>query len=107
LVSWRFVPQDGEKQLSKAELTSEPTDFLEKALIDRIRRGPVRWDMLPTIGEPGDPENDPTILWPKERKELKVGTLTLSSAMNQTGAACEKINYSSYAVSFAKRLQGK
>jgi catalase len=128
LVRWRFVPEDGEKQLSSAELTSEPTDFLGKALIDRTRQRPVRWDMLLTIGEPGDPQNDPTILWPKERKELKVGTLTISSAMNQSGAGCEKINYdplviadgiaatddpillfrsSSYALSFTKRLRGK
>jgi len=32
-------------------------------------------------------------LWPKDRKELKVGTLTISSAMNQEGAVCENINY--------------
>jgi catalase len=84
--------------------------------------------MLLTIGEPGDPERDPTILWPKERKDLKVGTLTISSAMNQSGAGCEKINHDplvmadgiaatddpillfrspSYALSFTKRLQGK
>lgn len=84
--------------------------------------------MLLTIGEAGDPEDDPTILWPKERKELKAGTLTISSAMNQEGAGCENINYdplvmadgiaatkdpilqfrsSSYGVSFTKRLQGK
>src|SRR5713226_379331 len=84
LVRWRFVPGDGEMQLSKAELTSEPADFLEKALIERTGKGPARWDMLLTIGEPGDPQNDPAILWPKERKELKVGTLVISSAMNQT-----------------------
>jgi len=57
-----------------------------------------------------------------------VGTLTISAAMPQTGAECEKINYDplvmsdgiaptndpvllfrspSYAVSFVKRLQGK
>jgi catalase len=128
LVRWRFVPQDGEKQLSSAELTSMPRDFLEHALIKRTRKGPVRWEMLLTIGEPGDPENDPTILWPKDRKELKAGTLTISSAMNQSGAGCEKINYDplvmadgiaatsdpillfrspSYGVSVSKRLQGK
>jgi catalase len=113
-----------------------PRTFLDKmlalkpdrALITRTQQGPVRWDMLLTIGEPGDPENDPTILWPKERKELKAGTLTISSAMNQDGAQCEKINYdplvmsdgiaatndpillfrsSSYALSFTRRLQGK
>lgn len=128
LVRWRFVPQDGEKQLSNAELTAAPVDFLEQALIKRTQQRPVRWDMLLTIGEPGDPEDDPTILWPKERKEIKVGTLTISSAMNQEGAGCENINYdplvmadgiaathdpillfrsSSYGVSYSKRLQGK
>jgi catalase len=38
---------------------------------------PVRWDMLVSIGQPGDPEDDPTVLWPGDRKE--VVTLTLLS----------------------------
>jgi catalase len=128
LVRWRFVPQNGEKPLSNSELTSMPRDFLEQALINQTQQGPVRWDMLLTIGETGDPEDDPTILWPTERKELKVGALTISSAMAQKGAGCEKINYDplvmadgiaatndpvllfrspSYGLSFAKRLHGK
>jgi catalase len=93
LVRWRFVPQDGEQQLSAAELKSLPANFLEQALIARTTREPVRWDMVLTIGEPGDPENDPTLRWPKERKELKVGTLTITSAMPQQGGGCEHINY--------------
>jgi catalase len=128
LVRWRFDPEEGEKQLSDAELVSMPANFLEQALINRTKQGPVRWDMWVTIGEPGDPEDNPTLLWPKDRKELKAGTLTISAAMPQTGAECEKINYDplvmsdgiaptndpillfrspSYAVSFVKRLQGK
>jgi catalase len=128
LVRWRFVPQNGEKRLSNSELRSMPTDFLEKALIGQTQQGPVRWDMLLTIGEPGDPEDDPTIVWPRERKELKVGALTISSAMVQEGAGCEKINYDplvmadgiaatndpvllfrspAYGLSFTRRLQGK
>jgi catalase len=84
--------------------------------------------MWVTIGEPGDPEIDPTLLWPKDRKEFKAGTLTISSATPQDGAACKDINYDplvmsdgigptddpvllfrspSYAVSFVKRLQGQ
>jgi catalase len=83
--------------------------------------------MLLTIGEPGDPEDDPTLLWPKSRKEVKVGTLTISSAMPQTQAGSYRINYDplmmadgiaatndpillfrspSYAVSHTRRLQG-
>ena len=104
-----------------------PADFLEPELIGRTMQGPVRWDMLLAIGEPGDPQDDPTLLWPPDRKELKVGTLTISSAMAQSGAECERINYDplvmsngiaptddpillfrspSYAYSFAKRLGG-
>jgi catalase len=128
LVKWRFVPEDGEKELSDAELASSPPDFLQQALIDRAKQGPVRWDMLVTIGEPGDPQTDPTVAWPQGRKEIKAGTLTITEAMPQAGAPCEKINYDplvmsdgiaatddpvllfrspSYAVSYVKRLQGK
>jgi catalase len=127
LVRWRFVPQDGEKRLSGDELGSSPPDFLEQVLIERTKQGPVRWDMELTVGIPGDPEDNPTLAWPESRKQVKVGTLTISSAMPQKGAACEKINFDplvmsdgiaptndpillfrspAYAVSFAKRLGG-
>ena len=128
LVKWRFDPEDGQKELTDAELKSMPADFLEQALIERTKQGPVRWDMWITIGEPGDTQDDPTLLWPKERKEVKAGTLTFTGAMPQDGAECKNINYDplvmsdgiaptddpvllfrspSYAVSFVKRLQGQ
>jgi len=103
LVKWRFVPEDGEKELSDAELASSPPDFLEQALIDRAKQGPVRWDMLVTVGEPGDPETDPTVMWPQGRKEIKAGTLTISEAMPQPGAPCEKINYDPLVMSDGSR----
>lgn len=127
LVRWRFVPQDGEIRLSEADLQNASKDFLEHKLIDRTRQGPVRWDMVIAIGEPGDPVNDPTVMWPENRKTVKIGTLTLTEAMPQKGAACEKINFDplvlsdgveatddpilrfrspAYAVSFGKRLGG-
>jgi hypothetical protein len=40
LVKWRFAPEDGEKELTNAELTSMPNNFLEQALIDRVKQGP-------------------------------------------------------------------
>ena len=127
LVRWRFVPQDGEKRLGDDELKSSPPNFLEQALIDRARQGALRWDMMVAVGEAGDPETDPTQAWPEGRKQFKAGTLTISAAMPQKGAECEKINFDpmvmadgiaptndpillfrspAYAVSFAKRLSG-
>ena len=128
LVRWRFVPQDGEKRLSDEELKTAGANFLEKALIDRTAKGPVRWDMLVTLGQAGDPQDDPTQLWPSNRIEFKAGTLTITSASQQKGAACEPINFDpmvmadgiaptndpilrfrspAYAVSFGKRLSGQ
>lgn len=127
LVRWRFVPQDGEKWLSDEALKSSPPNFLEPRLIERTRRGPVRWDMIVTVGKPGDPEDNPTLAWPRERQDFKAGTLTISAATPEKGAACEKINFDplvmadgieptndpilmfrspAYALSFAKRMSG-
>ena len=52
-------------------------------MIERVKQGPVKWDMIVTLGEPGDPENDPTKLWPSDRKEFKAGTLTITGATPQ------------------------
>lgn len=127
LVRWRFVPQDGEKRLTDAELKSMPPDFLEQALIARTKQGPLRWDMVIVLGEPGDSVDNPTLAWPAKRKEVKIGTLTLSSATPQHDAECEKINFDplvmgdgiaptddpillfrspAYATSFSRRIDG-
>lgn len=124
-VRWQFVPQDGERRLSDEELKAAGPEFLEQALIDRARQGPVRWDMMVSIGQPGDSEDDPTVLWPADRKRFRAGTLSITSARPQKGAECEPINFDplvmadgvaptsdpilrfrspAYAVSFAKRL---
>jgi catalase len=127
LVRWQFVPQDGEKRLTDEQLKTAGPDFLEQALIDRTKRGPARWDMVVTIGKTGDTEDNPTLAWPEARRKFKAGTLTITAAMAQKGAACEAINYDplvmadgiaptndpilqfrspAYAASFAKRSGG-
>ncbi|HEY6094785.1 MAG TPA: catalase family peroxidase [Gallionellaceae bacterium] len=127
MVRWRFVPQDGEQLLSDDEMKTFPPNFLEQALIERAKKAPLRWDMIVTIGEPGDPEVNPTVAWPENRREIKAGTLTITAAMPQKGAECEAINFDplvmadgiaptddpillfrspAYAVSFSKRLGG-
>ena len=39
LVRWRFVPRDGTKEMTAAEMKAAPHDFLEKNLIERTRKG--------------------------------------------------------------------
>jgi catalase len=128
-VKWRFVPHDGTKEMTPAEMKAAPHDFLEKNLIDRTRTGPAQWDMVVYVGEPGDPQDDPTLAWPETRKHFVAGTLSITQATpQQKGVACEPINFNplvmadgiaptndpillfrspAYAVSYAKRFAGQ
>lgn len=128
LVRWHFSPQDGEKPLTDAEREQAPANFLEQALIDRAAKGPVNWDMYLTLGQPGDPDNDPSQPWPQDRQQVKVGTLSITQAMAQDQGNCGPINFdpmvvadgiavtddpvlrarsAAYALSFGKRLSGQ
>ncbi|ODP32179.1 catalase family peroxidase [Pandoraea sp. ISTKB] len=93
MVRWRFVPRDGERSLSDDELANAPRDFLHARLMERLHKGPAKWDMRVAIGEPGDPVIDPTVLWPKERQEFVAGTLTLNAAQPQEHAPSYGINF--------------
>jgi catalase len=127
-VRWRFIPRDGVKELTAAEIKAAPHDFLEKNLIERTQKGAAVWDMIVYVGEPGDSLDNPTIAWPETRKHFTAGTLKITQATPQKGQACEKINFDplimadgmaptndpillfrspAYAVSFAKRLSGQ
>jgi catalase len=92
-VKWRFEPQDGIKALSDAELAAASHDFLLQRLTERTRKGPVKWDMIVTIGEKGDSIDNPTVVWPAGRKEFNAGTLTLTKAGADAQDICEGINY--------------
>jgi len=129
LVRWRFVPRDGTKEMTAEEMKAAPHDFLEKNLIERTRKSPALWDMIVYFGEPGDPQDNPTLAWPETRKHFIAGTLSITQATpQQKGVACEPINFDplimadgiaptndpvlmfrspAYAVSFAKRLSGQ
>lgn len=128
LVKWRFIPQEGVKRLSDEELKTASARFLDQGIIAKTQAGPVRWDMLVIIGEPSDEQENPSVYWPADRKEIKAGILTLTSASPQQGGVCEKINFDplvmadgiaptndpvllfrspTYADSYAKRLAGK
>ena len=129
MVKWRFVPRDGTKEMTAAEMKAAPHDFLEKNLIERTRKGPAVWDMIVYVGEPGDPQDNPTLAWPESRKHFTAGALTITQATpQQKGTACEPINFDplvmaegiaatndpvllfrspAYAVSFGKRLSEK
>jgi catalase len=127
-VKWRFEPRDGAKALTADEMKAAPPDFLEAKLAERLKSGPVEWDMIVTLGEPGDPIDNPTLAWPAERREIKAGALTLAKAGASSAGTCEDVMFDpnllapgieaspdpilayrspAYAVSLGRRLEEK
>ena len=128
LVRWHFEPQKGVKTLTDEEMKTAPADYLGKDLIAGTQKSPAKWDMYITLGQPGDAETDASKAWPEDREKVKVGTLSITKAMPQQGAACAPINFDplvvadgivatddpilrarsgAYAVSYGKRLSGQ
>lgn len=124
-VRWRLQPRDGVRGLADEERGAAPRDFLAARLGERVARGPVLFDWIVTLGQPGDSESDPSLAWPDGRTELVAGTLSVTAV---GGDACTGLNFDpnvlsegirpgddpilkmrspAYAISFGKRLGGR
>ena len=91
LVRWSMVPRTGYQPLSEADKSDK--DFLQHDITQRLAQGPLRWDLLITVAQPGDASNDAAKLWPDDRQTINAGTLELVSATAQEGGPCNDINY--------------
>lgn len=68
-------------------------DYLFDALIERVAREPVRWRLVVTVAEPGDPTNDATQAWPANRRQVEVGTLSIDSVSTEAPGNARDINF--------------
>jgi catalase len=79
----------------KTENAADPQDknFLFDALVAQIHRQPLKWNLILIVGRSGDPTNDATIVWPAEREQVNVGSLTLDRIESDDTSAARDINF--------------
>lgn len=76
----KLVPAAGEAGLTDDEAKAKPADFLVAELSERLAKGPAAFDLVAILGEPGDPADNPTALWPEDsRKQVKLGSLAITA----------------------------
>lgn len=87
-VRWSFVP---------LQMALPPrlgtTNALFDALVRQIHKGPVRWRLLLTVGQPGDPMLDATLPWPSDRRTVDAGVLTLTGIETERAGNARDINF--------------
>jgi catalase len=78
-----------------AEADANPPDknYLFDDLMAALRRQPLQWHLIVTLGKPGDPTNDATIAWPADREQIDVGTLTVNRLVGEAEGVCRDVNY--------------
>lgn len=78
-VRYRWVPEAGDHVLAAGEGGDWSAEHLTGELGERLARGPVEFTLKVQLGEPGDPTNDATLVWPEERTEITAGRLAITA----------------------------
>lgn len=77
--SWR--PEASEPGISAGEAKKRGRDYLQEDLRRRLSAGTVSFRLELQVAEPGDAVDDPSSVWPEERRRLTAGTLELSGVL--------------------------
>lgn len=92
-VRWSMIAQTAFEAMTAEQRKAADGNFLDEDLRARLAQGPLRWNMVVTLGAPGDPVIDPSQSWPEERQHVTVGTVVIESSTPQATGACRDINY--------------
>ena len=84
---YRIVPVAGQQNLSDEEARGKSPDFLIDDLKTRLAAGPVSYRLVVQLPNAGDTTNDPSIVWPDDRKTIDVGQISVTSVVADSDAA--------------------
>jgi catalase len=76
---YKILPIAGQQDLSGADAKARSPDYLFEELKARLARGPIKYRMIVQLPNAGDPTNDPSLVWPDDRKTIEVGTIDITS----------------------------
>jgi catalase len=86
-IRWRFEPVAGRIGLTDDEAKAKGAEFLRAELAERLAKGPVAFNVMAQLAQPGDQLADPTEPWPADRTEVNVGRLSIERITDQ---ACDR-----------------
>ncbi len=74
---YHWIPAAGEQGMSEEDDRLLPPQYLVSELKLRVARAPVAWDLVFDLAAPGDPTDDLTKHWPRDRPRITAGRLVL------------------------------
>nr|WP_256351632.1 catalase family peroxidase [Pseudomonas gingeri] len=92
-VRWAMVPESPYQPVSAEQGSGDDPDFLAYGLSTRLVQGPVRWHLIITLAEHGDPTDDATRQWPAQRTHIDAGVLVIDKVESQIDGACRDVDF--------------
>jgi catalase len=90
---YQIVPVAERRDLSDAEAKARPANFLVDELKTRLATGPIQFQLVVQLPNPGDPTKDPSLVWPDDRKTIDTGTISITTAVPDSEAAERALAY--------------
>jgi catalase len=84
---YQIIPLAGRQVLSEAEAKTKSGDFLMHDLKTRLEKEPIKFRLVVQLPNDGDPTNDPSLVWPEDRKKIDVGVISVTSVVADSAAA--------------------
>ena len=92
-VRWAMVPVQPVQPAPAPSAVAADKNYLFDGLIEGIRRAPLQWRLVVTVGLPGDVTSDASIPWSADRRRIDVGTLTIDRVESEETSPTRDINF--------------
>lgn len=89
-VRWSAVPQ---REPEYTLLENASKDALQNDLVAKLKNNPIHFDLMFSFAKESDLVDDPTQPWPKNRLNIKAGTIVIKASEMQKGGICEGTNF--------------
>ena len=76
---WRIEPTAGHVGLSPDQLAHASVDFLNPELTQRLKHGPVVFNLWLQLAQQGDDVKNPSVAWPASTPEVHMGQIEITS----------------------------
>jgi catalase len=93
-IRYKILPIAGTHDLSAADAKAKSPNFLIDELKSRLAKAPVQYRLIAQLPNPGDATNDPSLVWPADRVNVDLGTISITSVDPDSAAADKALAYS-------------
>lgn len=92
-VRWTAIPTSSTQIDAASPLDPKNAQALQEEFSNRLKQGPVVFDLVFSLADKADNENDPTVPWPDSRPTISAGKLLIREAAAEANGQCKDINF--------------